>query len=126
MSEMWKQHFEVECRTVVEMCECEWWKLYKNDVSLKELLRQYFPLKRPVHQDHLLNKIKSVALFGYVQSDINVPEQLSKFVIKEAISIPSVVAEIRKLLANSSFGWQFMDRSRLSVTRYMREEKHVQ
>ena len=35
----------------------------------------------------------------------------------------SVVAETMKLLANSSYGYQFMDRSRRTVTKYLSDEK---
>ena len=35
----------------------------------------------------------------------------------------SVVAETMKLLANSSYGYQIMDRSRHTVTRYLNDEK---
>ena len=35
----------------------------------------------------------------------------------------SVVAEIMKLLANSSYGYQIMDRSRHTVTKYLTDEK---
>ena len=35
----------------------------------------------------------------------------------------SVVAETMKLLANSSYGYQIMDRSRLTVTKYLTDEK---
>ena len=35
----------------------------------------------------------------------------------------SVVAETRKLLANSSYGYQIMGRSRHTVTKYLSEEK---
>ena len=38
----------------------------------------------------------------------------------------SVVAELMKLLANSSYGYQIMDRSRHTVTKYLTDEKtHV-
>ena len=36
---------------------------------------------------------------------------------------PSVVAETMKLLANSSYGYQIMDRSRHTVTKYLSDEK---
>ena len=40
--------------------------------------------------------------------------------------ISSVVAETMKLLANSSYGYQIMDRSRHTVTKYLSDEKtHV-
>ena len=35
----------------------------------------------------------------------------------------SVVAETMKLLANSSYGYQIMDRSRHTVTKYLTDEK---
>ena len=35
----------------------------------------------------------------------------------------SVVAETTKLLANSSYGYQIMDRSRRTVTKYLNDEK---
>ena len=35
----------------------------------------------------------------------------------------SVVAETMKLLANSSYGYQIMDRSRHTVTKYLNDEK---
>ena len=60
----------------VETWECDWWKLYNTDGSVKEPLRESFPFKRPFRQDQLMDKIKSGALFGYVQCDIKVPEHL--------------------------------------------------
>ena len=38
----------------------------------------------------------------------------------------SVMAETLKLLANSSYGYQFMDRSRHSETKYLSDEKHME
>ena len=44
---------------------------------------------------------------------------------REEDEIPnsSVVAETMKLLANSSYGYQFMDRSRHTVKKYLNDEK---
>ena len=72
---MRKQYFEEKSYTVEEVWECEWWKLYKTDVR-KRHLWESFPYERPIHQDHLLDKIKSGALFGYVHCDIKVEEHL--------------------------------------------------
>ena len=36
---------------------------------------------------------------------------------------PSVVAETMKLLANSPYGYQLLDRSRHTVTKYLTDEK---
>ena len=68
----------MERYTFNELLECEWWKLYKTDVSLKEQLRESFHYKRPLRQDQLMDKIKSGELFGYVQCEIEVPERLKE------------------------------------------------
>ena len=199
------------------MWECEWWNLYKTTTCVKEHLRESFPYKRPLREENLLEQIKSGKLFGYVQCDIEVPEELrkkfanfppiikntnvgrhdigslmqdyaekqgllcqprkmlfsscfiengtlitplllfylelglvckkiyrfleytpvkcfNKFVLspvdacREGDENPnsSVVAETMKLLANSSYGYQIMDRSRHTVTKYLNDEKtHV-
>ena len=76
LDEMWRQCIQEKGYTVVKMWECEWSKLYNTGVSVKEHLRESFPYKLPLRQDHLLDKIKSGALFGHAQCDIEVPEQL--------------------------------------------------
>ena len=196
------------------MWECDWWNLYKTTTCVKQHLRESFPYKRPLREESLLEQIKSVKLFGYVQCDIEVPEVLKKkfanfppifkntnvgrhdigslmkdYAEKEGLLcqprkmlissyllengtlitpllvfylelglvckkihrfveyIPvkcfinfvqsavnarregdenpnsSVVAETMKLLANSSYGYQIMDRSRHTVTKYLNDEK---
>ena len=60
------------------MWECEWWNLYKTTTYVKEHLREIFPHKRPLWEENLLEQIKSHKLFGYVQCDIEVPEELRK------------------------------------------------
>ena len=51
-------------------------KLYDIDVSVKEHSKKWFPYQRPLRRNQLLDNIKSGALFGYVQCDIEVPEHL--------------------------------------------------
>ena len=64
MDETRRQYIEEKGYTVVEMWECEWRKLYKTDISVKERLRESFPFKSPLRQNQFLYKIKSGALFG--------------------------------------------------------------
>ena len=45
---------------------------------VKEHLRESFPYKRPLRVKNLLEQIRSGKLFGYVQCDIEVPEELKK------------------------------------------------
>ena len=59
-----------------EMWECEWWGHFKTDYSVKNHVKTYFPYKRPVSTDSLLEKIKNRSLFGYVQCDLIVLDEL--------------------------------------------------
>ena len=212
MDQMRKQYIKEKGYNIVEMWECEWWNLYKT-TCVKEHLRESFLYKRPLSEESLLEEIRSGKLFGYVQCDIEVPEELkekfanfppifkntnvgrhgigllmkdyaekgllsqlrkmlissyflengtlithlllfylelglvckkiyrlveytplkcfNKFVQsavdarREGDENPnsSVVAETMKLLANSSYGYQIMDRSRHTVTKYLSDEK---
>ena len=60
------------------MWECEWWNLYETKTCVKEHLRDSFPYKRPLREETLLEQIRSGELFGYVQCDIEVPQELKK------------------------------------------------
>ena len=60
------------------MWECEWWNLFKTTTCVKEDLRESFPYKRPLREESLLEQIRSSKLFGYVQCDIELPEELKK------------------------------------------------
>ena len=214
LDQMRKQYIKEKEYNVVEMWECEWWNLYKTTACVKQHLRESIPYKRPLREESLLEPIRSGKLFGYVQCDIEVPEELkekfanyppifkntnlgrhdtgslmqdyaekegllyqppkmlissyffqngtlitplllfylelrlvckqiyrfveytpvkcfNKFVQsavdarREGDENPnsSVVAETKKLLANSSYGYQIMDRSRHTVTKFLNDEK---
>ena len=56
-------------------------------------------------------------LNNFVQSVVNAGRK------SHENSISSVVAETMKILANSSYGYQIMDRSRHTVTKYLGDEK---
>ena len=76
MDQMRKQYIKEKGYKFVEMWECEWWNLYKTTTCVKQHLRESFPYKRPLREESLLEQIKSGKLFGYVQCDIEVPEEL--------------------------------------------------
>ena len=196
------------------MWECEWWRLYKTTNIGKQHIREHFTYRRSFAAEELLEEIKKGELFGYVQCDIEVPENLrakfanfspifkntlvsksyigdlmknyaeeerllsqprkvliSSFTLQNGTLITplllfslqlglvstkihrfveytpkkcfnsfvqsavdarrqgdenansSVVTETMKLLANSSYGYLIMDRSRHTVTNYLSEEK---
>ena len=199
------------------MWECEWWRLYKTTTNVELHIRENFLYRRSLTEQQLLEGIKKGSLFGYVQCDIEAPENLrvnfanippifkntlvskndigdlmktyaeeggimsqprkmliSSFTLQNGTLITllllfylhlglvftkihhfveytpkkcfnsflqsavdarrkgdenpksSVAAETMKLLANSSYGYQIMDRSRHTVTKYLSDEKtHV-
>ena len=75
---MRKQYIKEKGYNVVERWECEWWNLYKTTTCVKEHLRESFPYKRPLREETLLDQIRGGKLFGYVQCDIEAPEELKK------------------------------------------------
>ena len=65
---------------VIEMWDCEWWRLYKTTNTVKQHIREHFPYRRSLAAEQLLEEIKKGKLFGYVQCDIEKPENSrSKF-----------------------------------------------
>ena len=212
MDQMRKQYIKEKGYNVVGMWECEWWNLYKTTTCVKDHLRESFPYKHPLREESLLEQIRSGKLFGSLQCDIEVSEELKekfanfptifkntnlgrhdigsllqdyaekegllcqprkmlisscflengtlitplllfllefglvwkktyRFVeytpvkcfnnfVQSAVNArleedenpnSSVVAETIKLLANSSYGYQFMDRSRHTVTKFLND-----
>ena len=209
-----KLYLEKKGYKVIEMRECEWWDLVQANSMLKNYVRKNFPHKLPLCSEKLLVRIEEDNLFGYVQFDLEVPEELrerfanfppifknfdvgreniEKFMLEYAeknalllkpqrllissyklnngiVITPllkfylmlglrcikihrfieytqqkcfngfvqsvvdarregdenpdsSVVAETMKLLGNSSYGYQIMDRSRHTKTLYLNDEK---
>ena len=57
---------------VIEMWECESWRLYKTTNSVKQHIREHFPHRRSLAVEQLLKDIKKTKLIGYVQCDIEV------------------------------------------------------
>ena len=170
--------------------ECNWWELYRTDAPVKNYVGAKFHYKRPLSEEQLLQGIINGRIFGYVQCDIEVREQLldyfsnfpsifkntvvsrndigdlmkeyaekegimpqprsmhiSSFILTNGIIItplllfysklgpvckkihrfvhytPRKCSETMKLLANSFYGHQMMDRSRHTVAECLTDEK---
>ena len=73
LDELRNQNIEEKVYNVIEMYECDWWKMNKTDDIVKQPLRESFPHKVPLREKRLLENIKSGSLFGYAQCDIEVP-----------------------------------------------------
>ena len=76
MDDMRREYIKEKGYKVKEMWECDWWEIFKTDDKIKNHVRTHFPYKRPLSTDSLLAKIKERSLFGYVQCDLVVPEEL--------------------------------------------------
>ena len=61
---------------VNEMRECEWRRVYKTTNTVKQHIREHLPYRRSLATDQLSEEIKKGKLFGYVQCDNEVPENL--------------------------------------------------
>ena len=66
---------------VIDIWQCEWWRLYKTTITVRKNIGEHFRYRGSLAVEQLLEEIKEGKLFGYVQCDIEVPENLrSKFV----------------------------------------------
>ena len=72
---MRRQYIKEKGYKVEEMWECEWWEIQIND-KIKNHLKTHYPYKRPLSTDSLLAKVKDGSLFGYVQCNLVVPDEL--------------------------------------------------
>ena len=81
MDQMRKQYIKEKGCNLFEMWECDWWNLYKTTTCVKKHLRESFSYKRPLREERLQEQIRSSKLFGYVQGDIEVPEELKKIFV---------------------------------------------
>ena len=80
MDDMRREYIKKKGYKVEEMWECDWWESFKTDGKIKNQVRFHFPYKRLLSTDSLHAKIKEGSLFGYVQCDLVVPDELkSKF-----------------------------------------------
>ena len=61
---------------VIELRQCECWRLYKTSNTVKQHIREHFPYRCSLAAEQLLEEVKKGKFFGYVQCDIEVPVNL--------------------------------------------------
>ena len=66
---------------LIEMRKCEWCRLYKTSIAVKQHFRKHLPCKRSLAPEQILEEIKEGNLFGYVQCDTEVPESLRSKIV---------------------------------------------
>ena len=101
-----EKHFKV-----IEMWECEWWRLYKTTNRVKQHIRERFPNRRSLAAEKLLEEKKEGKLFGYVQCDTEVPENFrSNFnnflpIFKNTLVSKSDIGDLMKNYAEEEALW---------------------
>ena len=78
---MRKDYIQQKGYKIIEMCECNCGELYRTDATVKNHLRTNFPYQRTLSEKRLMQEIKSRRLFGYVQCDLKVPENLKAYFV---------------------------------------------
>ena len=58
LDELRRSYIQEKGFTVIEMWECEWWRLYKTTVNVKLHIRENFPYRRSLTEQQLLEGIK--------------------------------------------------------------------
>ena len=76
LDELRRSYIQDKSFTVIEKWECEWWRLYKTTTNVKLHIPEKFPYKRSLTEQQLGEGIEKLSLFGYVQCDNEVPENL--------------------------------------------------
>ena len=73
LNELRRSYIQEKGFTVIEMWECEWWRLYKTTTNVKLHISENFSYRRSLAEDQLLEGIMKGRLLGYVPCDIEVP-----------------------------------------------------
>ena len=76
MDELCRSYLREKNYSILEMWECQWKLHLRENHEKKSFVRSTFPYKRPLSFENLLSRIRKGELFGYVQCDLRVPENL--------------------------------------------------
>ena len=76
LDELRRSYLQEKGFTVIGKWEFEWWRLDKTTTNVKLHIREIFPYRRSFTEQQFLEGIKKGNLSGYVQCDIEVPENL--------------------------------------------------
>ena len=79
MDELRKNYIREKGDTIEEMWECSWWDQFKNNVEVKNHVRTHFPFKKLLSASSLVQNIRNETLFGYVQFNLSVPDELKQY-----------------------------------------------
>ena len=68
--------FTGERKNVTDIWENERWRLDQTTITINQHIREQFFYRRPLAAERLLEEIKKIKVFGYVQCDIEAHENL--------------------------------------------------
>ena len=69
--EMRRYYIQQKGYQIIEMWECEWWRLSNTDASVKSHLQENFPDRQPLSEEELMQRIIDGKHFGYVKCDFD-------------------------------------------------------
>ena len=76
MDDLRREYIREKGYKIEEILECEWWQNFKTNEKIKNQIRSNFPYKRHLSTDSLWDKIRDGSLYGYIQCDLVVPDEL--------------------------------------------------
>ena len=94
--------------SIIEMQECRWKPQMRDNHGIKSFVTSTFPYKRHLSFENVLSRTWTGELFGYVQCDLRVPENLrEKFesfppIIKNRIDSRSDIGDFMKKYAGEN------------------------
>ncbi len=71
-----KEYLSQKGYTVVEMWECQFRTILAENLALRQELNSKYPKKQALSESQLVSKIRNGTIFGYIQCDIEVPQEL--------------------------------------------------
>ena len=124
-----RHYIEEKGYKVIELWEREWWRLYKTTNTDKQHIPEHFPYRRSVAAEQLLEGIKQGKLFGYVQCNIEVPENLrANFANFPPIFMNTLVSEsdIGDLMKNYAEGeWLLSQPRKTLISCFILQNEHL-
>ena len=76
IDELRRSYLREKNYSIIEMWECQWKIHMRENHEIKSFVISTFPYKRPLSFEILHSRIRKRELFGYVQCDLRVPENL--------------------------------------------------
>ena len=89
--------------SIIGMWECQWKIQMRENQEIKSFVTSTFPYRRPLSFENLLSRIQKGKLFGYVQYDLRLPENLRE-------KFESFPAIFKNIPASSSDIGDFMEK----------------